>query len=86
LFSTYDYGDEAGLVAAKNQGKKFKDFNTEQQGDICADYYKIKTGVKSPVPINGTTAWDPYIAEVQGTEEGADITSTAGGDRFTEIA
>lgn len=82
LFSTYDYGDEAGLVAAKSQGKKLKDFNTEQQGDICRDYYNIKKGLKTP--INGTTAWDPYIAEVQGTEAGADITGAAG-DRFTEI-
>jgi len=83
LFSTYDYGDEAGLVAAKNEGKKFTDFNTEQQGDICRDYYRIKKGTKNPV--NGTNAWDPYIAEVQGTEAGADITGATSADQFTEI-
>ncbi len=59
IFSTYYYGDEAGLLAAAKAGKHFKDFNTEQQGDIVEDYYKR---VKSGQP---TTAWLPFIKEVQ---------------------
>lgn len=31
----YNYGGPAGLA-----GKRLKDFNREQQGDICADYYR----------------------------------------------
>lgn len=34
-FGGYDYGGLEGLV-----GKDLREFNREQQGDICADYYK----------------------------------------------
>ena len=55
----YVYGGEAALVAAAAAGKHFLDFNTEQQGDICEDYYKaLKAG-------RSTTAYDPFIAEVK---------------------
>lgn len=85
VFSTYSYGDEQGLVAARREGKRFVDFNTEQQGDICRDYYNIVKGNRRST--NGTAAWDPYIAEVKGTRAGADVTGTIrGGDRFTPIA
>jgi hypothetical protein len=57
----YDYGGEAGLLAARRDGKRFRAFNTEQQADICKDYYvRQRDGLD-------TSAWDPYIAEVQGT-------------------
>jgi hypothetical protein len=57
----YDYGGEAGLVSARREGKRFRDFNTEQQADICKDYYiRQRDGLD-------TSAWDPYIAEVKGT-------------------
>lgn len=57
----YDYGGEAGLRAASREGKRFRDFNTEQQADICKDYYeRQRDGLD-------TSAWDPYIAEVRGT-------------------
>jgi hypothetical protein len=56
----YKYGEEAGLRQATAQGKHFKDFNTEQQGDICMDYYvKKKAGADVSVYL-------PFIAEVQG--------------------
>ena len=58
--SAYDYGGEPGLVAAAAQGKRFKDFQTEQQGDICRDYY-LRVKEKKDV-----SAWMPFIAEVQG--------------------
>ncbi len=34
----YDYGGEAGLIAARNSGKTMADFNQEQQADIVARY------------------------------------------------
>jgi hypothetical protein len=40
----YDYGGLAKLVKAVKSGKGLKDFNLEQQGDIIADYFRIKQG------------------------------------------
>jgi hypothetical protein len=57
----YDYGGEAGLVTARREGKRFRDFNTEQQARICEEYYKRQRDGLD------TSAWDPYIAEVKGT-------------------
>lgn len=86
IFSTYKYGGEQGLIRARAEGKKFVDFNTEQQGDICRDYYNIVKGNSDAPPNHGTGAWDPYIAEVKGTRAGADVTGTIrGGDRFTPL-
>lgn len=57
--SAYNYGGEAGLRSALAQGRHFSDFQTEQQGDICRDYYiKLKAG-------QDTSLYDPFIAEVQ---------------------
>jgi len=58
IFSTYDYGGAAGLVAAASAGKHFKDFNTEQQGDILRDYYRA---LVSGMP---TTPWDPFVTQM----------------------
>ena len=59
----YDYGDEAGLIEKAAQGKHFRDFNTEQQGAICADYYMaLEAGLD-------TSAYDPFIQEVQGKDK-----------------
>jgi len=58
LFSSYDYGGAAGLIAAAKAGKQFKDFNTEQQGDILRDYYLQLTASLS------TTAWDPFVQQM----------------------
>jgi hypothetical protein len=56
----YNYGDEKGLRDALAQGKKFTDFNTEQQGDICMDYYvKKKAGMD-------VSAYQPFIDQLQG--------------------
>ena len=56
----YKYGDEAGLRDATAKGKRFTDFNTEQQGDICMDFYvKKKAGQDVSVYL-------PFIAQVQG--------------------
>jgi hypothetical protein len=53
--SVYDYGGEAGLVQAALAGKRFSEFNREQQGDIARDYYvRRKQGLT-------TAAWQPYV-------------------------
>lgn len=69
----YDYGNEAGLIAARAAGKKFTDFNTEQQGDILRDYY-----LRWNAGLN-VAAWQPYVAEVQQIGE---IRPTRGGERY----
>jgi Domain of unknown function (DUF4157) len=55
----YDFGGEDGLRKAWASCKHFRDFNTEQQGDICQAYWIAKT--------NGAdiSAYAPYIDEVQ---------------------
>jgi hypothetical protein len=57
--ANYDFGGEDGLRRAWASCKHFRDFNTEQQGDICQAYWIAKT--------NGTdtSAYGPYIDEVQ---------------------
>jgi hypothetical protein len=56
----YPYGDEEGLKKARTAGKRFTDFNTEQQGDIILrDYYKKR------VQGQNVDAWLPFVAEVQ---------------------
>jgi hypothetical protein len=59
IFSTYDYGGEAGLLSARAAGKTFTEFNTERQGDILEDYYKrSKAG-------QNVGAWAPFANDVQ---------------------
>lgn len=36
----YEYGGASGLVAARNRGLHFLDFNPEQQAEIVKDYYQ----------------------------------------------
>lgn len=63
---SYDYrgshkSNEAALQAAYVAGRRLRDFNMEQQGDIARDYYlALKTG-------RATSAWEPFIAELRGT-------------------
>ncbi|HEX7243194.1 MAG TPA: DUF4157 domain-containing protein [Longimicrobiaceae bacterium] len=59
IFSSYDYGGEAGLRAATAAGRGLRSFNTEQQGDILQDYYVRLTGGQD------TTAWAPFVAEAR---------------------
>ncbi len=42
--SLYNYGGEIGLKEAKKSGKKFLDFNTEQQAMIIEDMYWFNIG------------------------------------------
>jgi uncharacterized protein DUF4157 len=70
--SAYDYGGIQGLRNARQQGKHFTDFNTEQQADILKDYYKR---VKSS---QDTSDYDPFVAEVKGTQANDDIRTPRG--------
>jgi hypothetical protein len=55
--NAYDYGGEQGLEQYIQQGKRLRDFNREQQGEIARDYYhRMKKG-------QDTTAWEPFIQE-----------------------
>jgi len=58
----YHFGEADGLVEAFAQGRKFSDFNLEQQGDIARHYYeRIARGQE-------VQAWNPFIAQLQGIE------------------
>ena len=58
----YKFGNENGLIEAFNKGRKFSDFNLEQQGDIVRYYYeRIARG-------QNIQAWRPFIAQLQGVE------------------
>lgn len=59
LWREYDYGGEAGLRAARAAGRRFTDFNTEQQGDILRDFYlRDRAGLP-------TDAWAPFVEQVR---------------------
>lgn len=60
--AAYHFGGEGGLIQALNQGRKFTDFNLEQQGDIARYYYeRIARG-------QSVHAWGPFIAQLQGID------------------
>jgi len=55
----YDFGGEAGLITNHQTGRRLSDFNLEQQGDIARSYYEqVCRG-------NDTSAWQPYINDIQ---------------------
>jgi hypothetical protein len=59
--SGYDYGD---LVAARQRGKRFRDFNREQQAQICQDYYSASHNL--PTRFGGTLAGlRPFVEDMQ---------------------
>lgn len=64
LGGRYSYGGEEGLRRAAAAGRRFGDFNTEQQAHICADYWqRLITGA----PI---AAWEPFLHEVRSARPG----------------
>ena len=42
----YDYGGVEQLIAFRDENKSILDFNYEQQGDLVADYFRIKNGYR----------------------------------------
>lgn len=59
LVGNYDYGGEAGLRKAWDDGTAFDEFTTEQQGDILADYY-ARLVARSDV-----SAYQPFVDQVR---------------------
>jgi len=57
--AVYDYKGPDGLRKALAAGQHFVDFNTEQQADICADYWLAK------YDGGDISAYEPFIAEVR---------------------
>ena len=57
----YDYQGEDGLRKAWSEGKHFLDFNTEQQADICANYYGVSEGFMG----GDKSVYEPFIREVR---------------------
>ncbi|MGD2048995.1 MAG: hypothetical protein PVH03_05845 [Chloroflexota bacterium] len=55
----YDYGGPAGLKDSWAAGKRYKDYNREQQGQIAQDYC---SRIRSE---QDTTAYEPFIAELR---------------------
>jgi hypothetical protein len=70
----YDYGGEEALRKASQEGKRFREFNTEQQGDICMDYYKKKKATQD------VSAYQPFIDQIQGGAAKGDFPVPAGKD------
>ena len=50
------------LKRAGQAGKKFRDFNREQQGDVVRDYYWSLRLEPADADRSG---WDPYLAEIR---------------------
>jgi hypothetical protein len=57
----YNYKGEDGLRKAWSEGKQFLDFNTEQQADICANYYGVSEGFMG----GDKSVYEPFIGEVR---------------------
>ena len=55
----YDYGGPTGLADGRAARKRYSDYNREQQGQIAQDYCALKLSGRN------TTAYDPFIAELQ---------------------
>lgn len=68
----YDYGGSSNLEAKRRVGKTITDFNTEQQGDIAEDYYKLIAGTKNIQSIQDFVSflkklsiYAPYILDLK---------------------
>ena len=65
----YNYGGVSNLLSYLKKGKNFFNFNLEQQGDIVADYYRIREGYK-PQWGNGNRSdlsiYETFIRQMRG--------------------
>jgi hypothetical protein len=59
--SNYDFGEDAGLAKAIQDGKCFNAFNTEAQASILEQYYKILTGLAK----GDLSIYEYFIFQVQ---------------------
>jgi hypothetical protein len=64
----YNYGGPVGLVAAKNSGKHYRDFNREEQAQISQDYYKYVILGQGTLTADERQAYDFFIGELRAGE------------------
>jgi len=57
--SAYDYGGMRGLLADYATGKRYSDYNREQQGQIAQDYCDLLLANKE------TSAYEPFIVSMR---------------------
>jgi outer membrane biosynthesis protein TonB len=74
--AAYEYGGEKELLRSAAAGKRFTDFNTEQQADICMQFYIAKKA-KSDI-----SAYLPFIDQVKGHSRMGDFPLPAGTTRM----
>lgn len=55
----YDYGGSVGLKSARAAGKRYWDYNREQQGQIAQDYSALFQAGRD------TSAYEPFISELR---------------------
>ena len=63
----YSYSPKSGLLnrgkdleKQRQEGKRFGDFNREQQGNVVGDYYRALKANED------TSGWEPFIRELRG--------------------
>ena len=63
--SGYRYGGTPQLIRDRQEGKRFRDYNFEQQGQIAQDYYRevVARGLADSHPSRG--AYEPFIEELR---------------------
>ena len=61
----YSYGGWQQLQQDCNDGKHFRDFNREQQGQIAQDYYNEIVKAGRPVDDPVRQAYEPFINELR---------------------
>lgn len=62
VYTIADERPNDALKRASQAGKKFRDFNREQQGDVVRDYY---WSLRLEPPDADRTGWAPYLTELR---------------------
>ena len=61
----YGYGGSEGLIEDRSDGKHFRDYNREQQGQIVQDYYRDVVEQALPESDPMRQAYEPFIDELK---------------------
>ncbi len=60
----YEYGGSNGLREERIKGKRFRDYNREQQGQIAQDYYGLVTYLNLATTDPERQAYEPFIEDL----------------------